>query len=540
MTAGVDALEDDDSTVSTGPGVADIDEDQLLLLRAVLLDGPAARAAWVEWRERIDFDDVDAPSHRMLPLLARRMGDIAPDDPIRGLVSGIYRHAWGRNQLLIRDAAQIVDVLSAAGIPAIVLKGTALLAYYGGDWGARPMYDVDFLVPRDRVPEAATALAERGWTPQAGLTLSRLQAGALQRRNGWGFDREPSGHLDLHWRVLAWSVGEHADDEFWADAQPFELGPLRALQLHPADLLFHVLEHGRRSGPTNHTQWVIDATMILRGTDRDVVAERLTRQARAHAAVGLVVASLDRLVEITGDPSAAVVRDRVAATRPRTLERVAESDRVPSRVRRKVQALRRFGGGTTSLAGSARGLVAAQLDLPLSTHRVFTVAYAASGRPAGVAVAGRRAFGSFVRTASPEVDAVALGSTLDFTDAEVCDRHAGPGWDRQGGAGVALRVTGREGRLVVPLHVPLEQPLSLTVELQGERRRASTVEVAVNERTVGEVGVRPGRRSVATFVVSPELVNRFQPLEITFRGPRTLRAPRRATVALSVVRIELR
>ncbi len=53
----------------------------LALLRAALLDGEAAAAAFREWRENIVFDDLDGGSFRLLPLLRWNLGRLGVKTP---------------------------------------------------------------------------------------------------------------------------------------------------------------------------------------------------------------------------------------------------------------------------------------------------------------------------------------------------------------------------------------------------------------------------------------------------------------------------
>ena len=66
---------------------------QTLLLRASLLDDAAAQQAWREFRKLADLDTVDAGSHRLLPLLVRRLSDVGEDSPEMGRLRGIHRGA---------------------------------------------------------------------------------------------------------------------------------------------------------------------------------------------------------------------------------------------------------------------------------------------------------------------------------------------------------------------------------------------------------------------------------------------------------------
>ena len=53
--------------------------DQELLLRACLRTGTDAVDAWRRWRSRIDLDDVDDASFRLLPLLYRTLATLRED-----------------------------------------------------------------------------------------------------------------------------------------------------------------------------------------------------------------------------------------------------------------------------------------------------------------------------------------------------------------------------------------------------------------------------------------------------------------------------
>jgi hypothetical protein len=519
----------------TGVVIAD---DHRLLLRAALVDGDAARDAWREWRALVPFDAIDGASNRLVPLFARRIDDLAPDDPLRRLIVGIYRHAWGRNQLLIRAARPVFDALHERSVPVIALKGAALFGYYGGDWGARPMYDVDVAVPHDRFDAAAAILAAGGWVPQLGATPAWVRSRGLRRRNGWGYDAPSDARLDLHWHVLNGSLGPRADDDFWAASVPLELAGLAARSLHPADLLLHVVDHGTRDGDSADVQWVADATMILRAAGADVLADRLRDQARRHSLLGRVRDCLGTVAELLDESVAAEVRDRLDRARPRRIETAITSSR-PSRFgRAPSRQLAYFGGGRTSSVAAARNALSARLDTDLGGPTWFVALYAAMGRPALVAALGRRAFGSFVRTPAPP-GTVALGTDLDLLDPVVADRHAGPGWFRVTEDG--LRALSREARLVLPLPEPVREPMILTVEANGALGRSSRIEVAVNERVVGVLSAEASESRIATFEVPAAIANRFTPMEVSFRGPRGrgARRLRRSSIALGVRTVRL-
>lgn len=506
--------------------ISAVNAEQRLLLRAVLMTGAPAHEAWDEWRATVVLDDVDGPSQRLLPLLARRTDRMAASDPAWQLIKGIYRHAWVTNQLLVRDAGTVIDALHARSVPAVVLKGGAMVRYLAGDWGARPMYDVDILVPPRHVDDALGVLTDAGWVPQTGNTVEWVRSRALSRRHSWGFDRGRDGRLDLHWHTLHGSLGANADDAFWDDAEPIELASTKALALSPPDLLLHLLDHGTRGADVSPIQWIADATLVVRTQDPDAIASRLAQQARAHGTVGQVRACLGVIAELVEEPAAGALHDRLASTRRPWIERLAELPDRPSRARVVValhhaaRAVRQFGGGRRSVISGTRGFARAWMDLALLRHRAFVRLYALTGRSLRVASVARRVFGTFIRTPLPDAASVSLGQSLDFSDGVVTDRYAGPGWYWLTPDGI--EATGREARLVFSL----DQPTALTITLHAFATggRSRPVEVAVNERVVlrADLAAGPGPDAATALVVHvPEaLAQRFAPLEVVLRSPR--------------------
>lgn len=172
-------------------------EAQSLVLHAALDERADAVAAWERWRAAVEFDDVDHGSMRLLPLVYRHLGADAFDVEVAGRLKGLYRRAWSQNQLLFRHAAEAVAALEARGIETLVTKGAslALLAY--GDVGARPMDDVDVLVPIGRTREAIEALREAGWEADHEDPLAWTEV-----HHSLGFAGPGGGNMDLHWFSL--------------------------------------------------------------------------------------------------------------------------------------------------------------------------------------------------------------------------------------------------------------------------------------------------------------------------------------------------
>jgi hypothetical protein len=150
--------------------------DELLLLRASLLQSDPALAAWRRFRlTHPDIDHLEGDAFQLLPQLHCNLRLVIPDDPALGRLKGIYRRAWYTNQLLLRTGAQAVAQLRAAGIDVMLYERTALTAGLE-EGGARPMEMVDLLLRPHDTERALAALAPHGWArrPTQGTRIGRV------------------------------------------------------------------------------------------------------------------------------------------------------------------------------------------------------------------------------------------------------------------------------------------------------------------------------------------------------------------------------
>jgi len=262
--------------------------EQLLVLHAAL-DRPAdALTAWERWRGRVDFDDVDHGSTRLLPLVYRNLGPSAFDAEVAGRLKGLYRRSWSHNQLIFKRAAEAIGLLHGAGIGTLVTKGAslALLAY--GDVGARPMDDVDVLVPIERAKDAISVLSGAGWSPDHEDPLAWTEV-----HHSLDFAGLDSGNVDLHWFAL-WQPA--SDAPLWREAVPLELGGVETQAPCPADQLLLACVHGTPWSPLPPFRWIADAVGVIRSSEGRLDWERLVAEAtrrRLTVATAAALAYLD-------------------------------------------------------------------------------------------------------------------------------------------------------------------------------------------------------------------------------------------------------
>lgn len=271
--------------------------EQELLLRAALLPGPVAVAAWNEVRSRVDLDTIDPGSQRLLPLLYWNLSRLGVDDPWLPRLKGNYRYAWSRNQMLFHHAGALLGALAQSEIPTIVLKGAAVvLSHYGGNPGLRPMHDFDILVPTARAEQACDVLQRAGWSPVHAITPSFLRikhAGLFQDRDG--------RHCDLHWHVFEECCQPGDDDELWGAAAEIDFYGAPTRVLLASDQLLHVCAHGAKWTREPPIRWIADATRILQtgGIDwRRLTAQAVKRRyiVRMREALGFLRARMSAAV----------------------------------------------------------------------------------------------------------------------------------------------------------------------------------------------------------------------------------------------------
>lgn len=271
------------------------DAGERLLLRAALLEGPAASAAWHAWRRTGGaIDGVGVPSFRLLPLVYRTLESAGVEDPDLPVLKGVYRHAFASNQRLVASVGPSLDSLTARGIETMVLKGAAVGAVHYRDAGARPMDDVDVLVRPQSAERALAVLYAEGWSALPRIDVRRM----MHSQHALPLSHPNGGQIDLHWRVMPESV---RDDDFWAAAVPMALGTAATLAPGATDQLMHTCAHGVKFGAAA-LRWIADAAAILRSADGQIDWPRLV-DAVAEREVSLRTAtSLELLRDLLGVP----------------------------------------------------------------------------------------------------------------------------------------------------------------------------------------------------------------------------------------------
>ena len=184
----------------------------------------------------------------------------------------IVKHHVRRGLQLAAETVRLQNVLAAAGIPSLVLKGVALEQLAYGSIAAKETRDIDLLVPPERA-EAAVELIERdGYT----LSLPAAKLGTMQRRALVRYGREielmhpcTKVRVELQWRaadnpVLLKGIDAHAANQ---TVMLSEGAVVRTLA--PEDLFAYLCVHGARHS-WSRLKWLADLNALVASQQPDL------------------------------------------------------------------------------------------------------------------------------------------------------------------------------------------------------------------------------------------------------------------------------
>lgn len=242
-----------------------IGSQQVLLLKAALCQDKAVAAEALDqwWAGIADFDQVRGTDSNLFPQVYWNLGARIGDQTLHARLKGAARHHWVRNQYLIANGGQLLDLLNGAAVPVLLLKGAAIASTMDDDLGLRTMSDCDVLVPRSRARDVIDLLARSDL-----LEPGRIEERDLDVVHGVTLALRKSRHatFDLHWRPLRLVGAEELSEEMFASAKPAAFAGRPCLAPCPEHLVFHAIVHGLDWSPYPRYDWLIDVIKVLRRT----------------------------------------------------------------------------------------------------------------------------------------------------------------------------------------------------------------------------------------------------------------------------------
>jgi Uncharacterised nucleotidyltransferase len=240
---------------------ATLSSNDILLLKAALLDGESAHRAYEAWRSTLDLQNIEYGQQRLLPLLHHNLTRLGIPDPLLSRMRGVRNYHWARNQLRLHAAKPVLTALRAASIPVMALKGAALVASCLNDSSLRPMEDLDFLVPTKLRGEAIKVLRSHGFGAW-GIPMSAKDK-IFRFGSGYNFVNQHDQGIDLHWHMLDHDLREGADTAFWKATRSAQLAGVEICVPSFPHQILHLIVHGADWNEVSPLRWVSDALTIL-------------------------------------------------------------------------------------------------------------------------------------------------------------------------------------------------------------------------------------------------------------------------------------
>jgi len=223
--------------------------DDVCAILATLGGGAAGDADGLALSAEMDAVAVEAEIGAAFFAAARRIcGTVENAETLLPRCRERYFATAGHSGHLLRRAEWVGEAFASADIPVVLLKGVALARWSYADAGARPMVDIDLLVPPQEIGRGEELLRRLGYQ----ICVSRRHERDARR---WLHHLPEYRHpqhgdvIELHHGLVPPSAKVCIESAaLWADVRPIAAGA-GVYVLSPADQFLHVMLHLLYSSP---------------------------------------------------------------------------------------------------------------------------------------------------------------------------------------------------------------------------------------------------------------------------------------------------
>jgi len=198
----------------------------------------------------------------------------------------IHQACFVQNLLIRHETAEVLRRFEEAGVPAIPLKGTVLAEHYFGHFAARPTSDIDLLVRRRHLDEAARLVQEAGYTRPEASSPVHYHTEWCKEAPGWP---EPVS-VELHWDLAQAGVSAVDVEALWQESEP--LDGFRHIRVLAAEATFYTLCLHGASHLMDSGKHVFDLLHMLCEHGHAIDLARVLDRARRDRTQGRVKAAL--------------------------------------------------------------------------------------------------------------------------------------------------------------------------------------------------------------------------------------------------------
>jgi hypothetical protein len=224
-----------------------------------------------------------AAYHGTAPAVRRNLVSAGLDVPEE--LNRLCLRQAGQGMVLRRFSQQIMQRLSAAGLPGVIIKGPSLGEAVYPDAGDRVFGDVDLLVPKAAMAEVRAELCAMGASPVALGSLRHESS--LYGEEGLVMP-SPSGvniPIDLHWNLVNSPAIQKGISLEYKDVVSDEVLSLEAQ-------LLIVIVHGSTHHQFDRLRLLVDLLQVLRAGDQQFYSGALADRLRqTHTVAPLAAAS---------------------------------------------------------------------------------------------------------------------------------------------------------------------------------------------------------------------------------------------------------
>lgn len=270
--------------------------EQILLLQVCLLQGEDVIKAWQQWIVKVDIENLDSDSNRLLPLLYRNLSTHQINHPEMIRLRGIYRSKWYKNQLLIQKITNIVNYLQAANIETLLLNDAAINLRYYPHIALRSIDNFDLLIRTKNAAKTINLLNKLGWEYSDNLPIRTVVGNAAILKN------ESGCRLNIHYPVALDAIEQNTEHNFWQEAEINKVGEMSTYLLNPTNQLLQVCLQALSFKQVYTAVWVADAIMILNSSVDKINWNQLINHAQKRQIVLPLKNTLPLLHKILDTP----------------------------------------------------------------------------------------------------------------------------------------------------------------------------------------------------------------------------------------------
>jgi hypothetical protein len=282
--------------------------------RAATAEIVAPRLSPAQWQQLFAL----AHLHGVLGILLRNLGSpCAISKDVRRMAERLWHAKLAKSLLLRRHGQELVDGLTAVGIPAVAFKGADFADHLYPQSALRATSDIDVLIPRECWGEVEAVLQKLGYLHDAVLPM-RFPASDYGEQS-WRLRSNPEIECDLHWNLINHpSQRRRASIEYAdLDLEPAGQSGSAASRATPASRLVIAASHAAITHQFDRLLLLCDLREACRQLTSDIELTKLRKLVDRTGTRAAIDVALEVTSRVLNDPSAADLRRRLG-TRPLT------------------------------------------------------------------------------------------------------------------------------------------------------------------------------------------------------------------------------